>query len=381
MRKLAFDNLPLFNGAPKTWEASGNFIYEDLRGFFYEGLPYHGKPTRVFAWMGFPKDASAEHPVPGIVLVHGGGGTAFPDWIKLWTDMGFAAIAMDNCGGTPCWRPSLHHNPEWPRHEWSGPGGWGNRDNKEANLEDQWPFHAIGAVLNAFELLRSCPQVDADRIGVTGISWGGYLTCLAASLEERFRFAIPVYGCGGFDTPMSTLLRSFTHEQRTAWFKAWDPDLYLGESNVPFLWLTDAEDSAFPLHLWCHSSSLTRNPLTRRSLRIDYVHDHTISWKSKTIPAFANGCLEGTVFPNLAEPAIAGNVITCAWTSGDSAPLSANLAYTRADGYWADRRWRVASANIEGNTLTAELSPGTRAAFFQLRTADGCLWTSPVAIL
>jgi hypothetical protein len=33
--------------------------------------------------------------VPGIVLLHGGGGTAFESWVKLWVDRGYAAIAID----------------------------------------------------------------------------------------------------------------------------------------------------------------------------------------------------------------------------------------------------------------------------------------------
>jgi dienelactone hydrolase len=317
------------------------------------------------------------------VLVHGGGGTAFPNWVKLWNSKGFAAIAMDTCGATPCWHvtPSPYHNPAWPRHEWSGPGEWGNNDILEDNLEDQWPFHAVGAVLNAFELLKSYPQVDANRIGVSGVSWGGVLTCLAASLEDRFRFAIPVYGCGGFDTPMSSLMRTFSPEQRQAWFGAWDPALYLAEAQMPFLWLSDTEDVAFPLDVWNRSTSISQNPLTRRSLRIDYPHGHDVCWPSKTIPVFAKGCLENATFPLLAAPEISGNKISCTWTQGDSKAISAELAYTRATGHWGDRRWRPLAAQIQGNVLTAELPPNTQAAFLQLRTEDGCRWTSPVVIM
>ena len=35
---------------------------------------------------------------PGIVLVHGGGGTAFANWAQLWAKRGYAAIAMDLAG-------------------------------------------------------------------------------------------------------------------------------------------------------------------------------------------------------------------------------------------------------------------------------------------
>ena len=36
-----------------------------------------------------------------VVLVHGGGGTAFSEWVKLWAKRGYAAIAMDLAGCGP----------------------------------------------------------------------------------------------------------------------------------------------------------------------------------------------------------------------------------------------------------------------------------------
>ena len=38
---------------------------------------------------------------PGVVLIHGGGGTAFADWVYLWAKRGYAAIAMDLNGSRP----------------------------------------------------------------------------------------------------------------------------------------------------------------------------------------------------------------------------------------------------------------------------------------
>src|ERR1043165_6727457 len=71
-----------------------------MRAVLYEGPAWKGNPTRVFAWIGLPK-TEGPGKVPGMVLVHGGGGTAFADWAKLWTDRGYAAIAMDLCGCRP----------------------------------------------------------------------------------------------------------------------------------------------------------------------------------------------------------------------------------------------------------------------------------------
>lgn len=44
--------------------------------------------------------------------------------------------------------------------------------------------------LRALDVLTSLPEVDADRIGVTGLSLGGYLTLLSAALDPRVDAAV-----------------------------------------------------------------------------------------------------------------------------------------------------------------------------------------------
>ncbi len=55
---------------------------ETVKAYFLESVSYQGEKTKVFAFVGIPENASKDTPVPGIVLVYGGGGTAFPDWVK-----------------------------------------------------------------------------------------------------------------------------------------------------------------------------------------------------------------------------------------------------------------------------------------------------------
>src|SRR5262245_15805421 len=63
---------------------------------YYENEPFRGNPTRVFAYLARP--AKIEEKVPAIVLVHGGGGTAFKEWAELWAERGYVAMAMDLAG-------------------------------------------------------------------------------------------------------------------------------------------------------------------------------------------------------------------------------------------------------------------------------------------
>ena len=78
-----------------------------VKSLTYRGLPYRGKPTSVFAYYASPATLSdqprngartTDGRFPAIVLVHGGGGTAFPQWARLWAERGYAAIAMDLAG-------------------------------------------------------------------------------------------------------------------------------------------------------------------------------------------------------------------------------------------------------------------------------------------
>jgi hypothetical protein len=46
------------------------------REVYYPGEPYRGKPTRVFAY--YAKPTTGTGPFPAVLLVHGGGGKAFP---------------------------------------------------------------------------------------------------------------------------------------------------------------------------------------------------------------------------------------------------------------------------------------------------------------
>jgi len=92
---VRWDLAKLFN-PPKTHEDSEHGA-GDVKAIFYDGLSWKGQPTRVFAYYGLPKNQGTQK-VPAMVLVHGGGGSAFIPWVQLWVSRGYAAISMDTCG-------------------------------------------------------------------------------------------------------------------------------------------------------------------------------------------------------------------------------------------------------------------------------------------
>jgi dipeptidyl aminopeptidase/acylaminoacyl peptidase len=68
--------MELLKTAPQTYDASKYATNTGVQVTFFDGLPFKGKPTRVFAYYGIPKHKPGEK-VPAMVLVHGGGGSAF----------------------------------------------------------------------------------------------------------------------------------------------------------------------------------------------------------------------------------------------------------------------------------------------------------------
>lgn len=321
---------------------------EGVKSFFFEGIPYKGKPTRIFAYYGVPTNvAGAEktnEKYPAMVLVHGGGGTAFDRWVKVWNSRGYAAIAMDLCGCVPA---GTYGN--WERHEHGGPPGWdasfGQLDDP---VEDQWTYQAVSAVALANSLIRSYPEVDADRIGVTGISWGGYLTSIVAGVDHRFRFAVPVYGCGylGENSVWLPSFEKLGKEKSELWLKQWDPSEYLGQVRMPMLWVNGTNDFAYPMDSWKKSFQLPKSERTL-CLRVRMPHAHGPPGENpEEIHVYANSILRsGKRLPKIVEQ---GNEANNVWITFDSEVpvLKAELCFTRQTGRWQDREWETIPAQI-----------------------------------
>ena len=351
--------------APPAARTAEGFASDGLRAVFYEGVPWKGKPTEVFAWIGLPEHPPGEK-VPGIVLVHGGGGTAFDSWVKLWTSRGYAAIAMDTCGTVP--RGSYG---KWERHERGGPPGPDFADGL-APAEDQWPYHAAADVLLAHSLLRSLPEVDPGRIGLTGISWGGFLTCLVAGLDDRFRFAAPVYGCGflGENSCWTTELAD-RGEAGRRWLALWDPSHYLPAARMPMLWVTGTNDFAFPLDSLQKSYRIAGGPSTL-AVRLRMPHGHGPAGEGPDeIRAFADSILRGGPALPRVGPLERRDGRAEATYRSDVPIARAELLYTRDAGQWTDRPWEVAEARVAPGSVSATLPPGVRAYFLNLYDEGG----------
>ncbi len=375
--------LPAFALEPGEWpierlqsEVPQYRVVDDslpIHSLIYEGEPVGGKPTEVFAFYASPKTlgtAKEGENFPGIVLIHGGGGTAFSDWVWLWAQRGYAAIAMDLSGRRPPTpgfdeegnyvKNANHKREERTKLE---KGGLDHTHEEKFNsiggtVDDDWPYHAVANVMKAHSILRQMPGVDPERTAVTGISWGGYTTCLSASLDDRFKAAVPVYGCGFLHEGESVQKPSIDAlgDRKDAWVNAYDPGSHLAKADLPMLWVNGTHDQHYVLDSYAKSYSQVKGENTFR-IEPRMRHGHQPGWDPAEIGIFIDSILkDGVPLPRI------GKMITHADTV--SVPIEsetkiekAELHYTTDTGLRTERTWKSIAADLEDGKAIARGLP------------------------
>lgn len=315
-----------------------------IRKLYYESEPLSGKPTRVFAYLAQPE--KAERKLPAMVLVHGGGGTAFREWAELWAKRGYVALAMDlgGCG------PDRKRKPD------------GMPDQSDANklplqpkaLKEIWTYHAVAAVIRGVSLVSNLPNVDTERIGITGISWGGYLTCIVMGLDYRLKVAVPVYGCG-FLHENSVWLPTFqkmSPDWRKTWVENFDPSKYAGQAKMPVLFVNGTKDFAYPLDSYQKTYRLVKNRTL--CVTVNMPHGHKEGWSPKEIGIFVDSVLTGGKPLATIHTDRSNRQSGSLWVSSSSigsmkisvAMKAAKLIWTSdLNMPWQKRKWQIHDAN------------------------------------
>jgi dienelactone hydrolase len=356
---------------------------QPVQSVLYAGEPYEGHPTRVFAYYASPvtldlEPATAGKKYPGMVLVHGGGGTAFEKWAELYARRGYAAIAMDLSGN---WQPDRVKRERLP-------DGGPNADdvtkfgNPEMPDHDRWTYHAVADVLLAHSLLRSFPEVDAAHTGVTGISWGGYLTCIVAGVDGRFQAACPQYGCGFLGDNSAWRVGKIDPMQpkdRESWLKLWDPSSYVGSAPMRMLFVNGSSDFAYPLDSYMKTYRLVQSP---KNIRIEPAMSHGHIFDVKEVLQFFDSVFKaGPSLPQVTRAGVEGDQIVAEVES--AAPLKlATLQFTKGPHVENKTRpWQARLLIIDGKTVHGEAPPKDATAWYVTATDEnGVMVSSEVTL-
>lgn len=210
---------------------------------YYKGQPYHGRDTYNFAYVGVPNGKTPDQGFPAVVLVHGGGGCAFHEWVEFWNNKGYVAIAPDISG---------QHNGDKkydgkgaPKNPEGGPSGYAPFRSNLDNYRDCWIYHSVCNVIYCNNILREMDVVNPEKIAVTGISWGSVMTEIVSGVDNRFACFAPVYGGGYLHKTPAFLAQEPKPDNSRLWLNYFDPAAYLKRNRKPILFTSGVDDPAF----------------------------------------------------------------------------------------------------------------------------------------
>jgi len=133
-----------------------------------------------------PHGASAENPVPALVLVHGGPGgqtrTGYRALVQHLVNQGYAVLGANNRGSSGYGKTFYH------------------LDDKRHGEED------LLDIVHGRTYLESLEWVDSDKIGIIGGSYGGYMVAAALAFHpEVFDVGIDIFGVTNWERTLQSI--------------------------------------------------------------------------------------------------------------------------------------------------------------------------------
>jgi dienelactone hydrolase len=331
---------------PRTFSAEqyAEFHVPGVRALLYESVPYKGRPVKVFAYYGTPAGDRPPGGWPAVVLAHGGGGTAYASYVKTWNSWGYAAIAMDRYGKLPKLYVTGPDGKKQRVLKQDRPGVDGGHpilSNASSDQTETWNYHSVCQIVLAHSLIRSYDEVDADRIGLVGASWGGIHASLAAAVDDRFKFVIPVYSSVGF------------FRKQAQWSEL---DKFVPLIRVPSLWTKGPRDQNFFNKQWQYTIDCCGGrPVSQFVVPLGHSDVGQVYPINRR---FADSVLKGgDPLPVVARTERRGNVVSASVESVRPI-LKAELAYTLERPVKWQSPWQTKPAVVKGKTISAELPDG-----------------------
>ena len=154
-RKLTGFNDAL--NAEIAWPSADRFTYESVGGLEIE------------AWLQYPHGYDPSRRYPVVLYIHGGPHSAYGEgWFDEFHNISGAGmfVLFTNPRGSSSYGAQFTYSTR---------GRWGMEDYED--------------IMKAVEIVAERPDVDPERFGVTGGSYGGFMTAWITTKTDRFRAA------------------------------------------------------------------------------------------------------------------------------------------------------------------------------------------------
>jgi len=223
--------------------------------FFMSGAPFNGKPTKIYAFYCRPeKDGK----YPGVVEIHGAGlrskiengremGGIKPGAGIEYAKNGFCCIVIEWAGVRSVCNSVGNMARLLPEDEKAKapPYGW-----KTFGPEVDGIRNGVMFARRAAMFLKSRPEVDAEKLCVSGMSAGAHLTLLLLGVEPSFKAAAVKYGRAFIDMPgcfggYFGPLYLCGKKDQDAWLEVMDPKHGISQYKADVLMLSGTDDIFF----------------------------------------------------------------------------------------------------------------------------------------
>lgn len=170
MRQQKLQELYRLEGEQEVQLSSFNeAVHSDTYVGVPELLPFENDGWQLEGWVIKPKDFDPEKKYPAILDIHGGPKTAYGDVyyheMQLWANMGYFVFFCNPRGGD-------------------------GRGNAFADIRGKYGTIDYDDLMKFTDVvLEQYPQIDSAKIGVTGGSYGGFMTNWIIGHTDRFAAA------------------------------------------------------------------------------------------------------------------------------------------------------------------------------------------------
>jgi cephalosporin-C deacetylase-like acetyl esterase len=288
--KLFLTNIPSVSQVISTTDSGTGTAAISTKRFTFKSKD--GVNT-IYAIMAYPKAAGV---YPGILMYHGGGGTAegLVNTLQTYAALGYVTMALDEPGIASIANSSPYSTGPWK----SVAPGEGPKLNVVGGSQNSTLYDAIIGSIEAFNLLSSQPNVDAQKMAVTGTSWGGYLTTFTAGLlGSRVKAAYSTWGCGFYETGSfwSNSIAQMPTHYKSDWLTYLDAGRRAKDITAPYF----IEQATNDTYFWPEAVSATLNAITgtKNHVTMANLNHATLSSSAAMKQRYMNYYLKGVGSP------------------------------------------------------------------------------------
>ncbi len=210
-----------FNASPEVWTLDSHNALKQITHLNpaapkdtpkFESIEWQNEGFHVQGWLTYPKNYDPAKKYPLIVEVHGGpSASAGPRPSTMWSEHGYFVLAPN------------------PR------GSFGQGEKfVQANRKD-FGYGDLRDILKGMDAVEAKVSIDKNREGLTGWSYGGFMTMFAVTQTHRFRAAVAgaglsdwlsYYGENSIDQWMTPFFGASVYD---------DPAVYARSSAMTFI--------------------------------------------------------------------------------------------------------------------------------------------------